>query len=109
MAPVVAAVLAPPDRVPMRTTIATGRVPALTDLVTRDPSPELIAGGEEAARGRLDRWLADGVADYDAGRDDLGSDATSRLSADLHFGWGRLLAHASAGTRARTTLDVPCP
>ena len=79
-------ILAPPDRVPMRTTIATGRLPALADLVAGESSPDLLVGGEEAARARLDRWLTDGIADYDAARDDLGADATSRLSADLHVG-----------------------
>ena len=32
------------------------------------------------------RFLAEGVAAYQSGRDDLGADASSRLSAYLHFG-----------------------
>jgi deoxyribodipyrimidine photo-lyase len=34
----------------------------------------------------MDRWLSSGLADYAERHDDLPGDATSRLSADLHFG-----------------------
>jgi deoxyribodipyrimidine photo-lyase len=34
----------------------------------------------------MDRWLRDGLSAYAQRRDDLAGDATSRLSADLHFG-----------------------
>jgi deoxyribodipyrimidine photo-lyase len=44
------------------------------------------AGGETAARKRMSRWLRDGIASYADRHDDLPGDATSRLSADLHFG-----------------------
>jgi deoxyribodipyrimidine photo-lyase len=43
-------------------------------------------GGETAARGRMARWLDAGLAGYPGGHDDLAAAATSRLSADLHFG-----------------------
>jgi len=42
--------------------------------------------GETAARRRMDHWLRRGVAGYGDRHDDLAGDATSRLSADLHFG-----------------------
>ncbi|WUH89118.1 DNA photolyase family protein [Streptomyces sp. NBC_00433] len=43
-------------------------------------------GGEAEARRRLSRWLRGGLGTYDTGQDDLTADATSRLSAHLHFG-----------------------
>jgi deoxyribodipyrimidine photo-lyase len=46
----------------------------------------LPEGGEPAARRRMTRWLRTGLAGYDDRHDDLAGDATSRLSADLHFG-----------------------
>lgn len=49
----------------------------------RDCLPE---GGESAARRRMDDWLSTGLAGYADHHDDLPGDATSRLSADLHFG-----------------------
>jgi deoxyribodipyrimidine photo-lyase len=45
-----------------------------------------VAGGEREARRRLTAWLRGGLGSYDTGQDDLAGDATSRLSADLHFG-----------------------
>ena len=61
-------------------------VPALAELVSGVPSPELPRGGEAAGRARLDRWLDAGLGDYGARSDDLEADATSRLSPYLHFG-----------------------
>jgi deoxyribodipyrimidine photo-lyase len=43
-------------------------------------------GGETAGRRRLERWLSDGLSGYADARDDLGTVATSGLSAYLHFG-----------------------
>jgi deoxyribodipyrimidine photo-lyase len=60
--------------------------PALTELVAGAPSPQLPRGGETSGRARLDRWLADGLLHYAERADDLGADATSRLSPYLHFG-----------------------
>lgn len=42
--------------------------------------------GESAALGRLGRWCEDGLAAYQANRDLLAADATSRLSQDLRLG-----------------------
>jgi deoxyribodipyrimidine photo-lyase len=47
---------------------------------------ELIEGGEHAAAGRLERFLAERAQGYATGRDLLGENGTSRLSADLHYG-----------------------
>jgi deoxyribodipyrimidine photo-lyase len=61
-------------------------VPTLIELVSGPRSPELPRGGETVGRARLDRWVADGVARYAEGADQLGAEATSRLSPYLHFG-----------------------
>jgi deoxyribodipyrimidine photo-lyase len=50
------------------------------------PNPRLIEPGEKAARARLKRFLDRGLADYEAERDRMDHDGTSRLSADLKFG-----------------------
>lgn len=59
-------------------------------------SPHRSSGGETRARFAMERWLAE-VNRYAETRDDLGADATSRLSAALHFGTlsGRELAHSA--------------
>ncbi len=62
------------------------RMPRLAELVDGAPSPELPRGGEKAGRTRLESWLANGLAVYAEGADDLGADASSRLSPYLHFG-----------------------
>ena len=49
-------------------------------------SPGLPAGGETAGRARLERWLTGGLERYAELADDLGADATSRLSPYLHLG-----------------------
>lgn len=49
-------------------------------------SPGLASGGETAARAKLTAWLRSGLADYEDRHDDLAGDATSHLSAHLHFG-----------------------
>jgi deoxyribodipyrimidine photo-lyase len=62
--------------------------------VTGDPMPETPRagtsrqrerGGESVARERLAGWLPT-ATDYGEARDDLAADATSHLSAALHFG-----------------------
>ena len=75
-----------PRRLSTPSTIAAGHLPGLSDLVGGDPSPALPAGGEEAGRRRLDRWLRSGLARYGELHDDLAADGTSRLSPYLHFG-----------------------
>ena len=78
-------VLAAPARVAVPS-LDTGRLPELGRPGADRPSPGLPRGGEPEARRRLERWLADGAADYDTTRDDLAADRTSRLSPYLHFG-----------------------
>ncbi|HWM54312.1 MAG TPA: deoxyribodipyrimidine photo-lyase [Solirubrobacterales bacterium] len=75
-----------PRRLALPAGVRVGRIPPARELSDGEPSPRLPRGGEEAARGRLERWLRGGLSGYEAGRDDLAADATSHLSADLHFG-----------------------
>lgn len=49
-------------------------------------NPELVTGGEQAARQRLRKFLDERAAAYQVGRDLLGEAGTSRLSQDLKFG-----------------------
>ncbi|HSK16721.1 MAG TPA: deoxyribodipyrimidine photo-lyase [Gaiellaceae bacterium] len=82
--------LRPVRRAPRRLSVpagtAAGRLPALTDLIRGEPSPDVVEGGETAGRARLARWLRSGLERYGARHDDLAGDATSRLSPYLHFG-----------------------
>jgi deoxyribodipyrimidine photo-lyase len=66
--------------------------------------PPLAAqgGGETAARARLAQWLDDGLGDYERLRDNPAADATSRLSADLHFG---CLSAVEVAKRARSAPE----
>jgi deoxyribodipyrimidine photo-lyase len=68
---------------PRRRTVV---VPKLASLTSASPSPKLQAGGESAARAQLARWLRGPIDHYEDGHDDLATEATSRLSAHLHFG-----------------------
>ncbi|HEX6228993.1 MAG TPA: deoxyribodipyrimidine photo-lyase [Solirubrobacterales bacterium] len=79
-----------PLKAPRRVRVPGGvrgeRIPDLRELTTAPPSPDLLEGGETAARRRLERWLRGGLTGYEEGHDVLAAAATSRLSADLHFG-----------------------
>ncbi|MTV24281.1 deoxyribodipyrimidine photo-lyase [Nitriliruptoraceae bacterium ZYF776] len=75
-----------PSRVPTPSTVATGRLPSLEDLVDGDVAPELPVCGEVAAREQMEAWFEHGIADYDEGRDRLPDEATSRFSHHLHLG-----------------------
>jgi deoxyribodipyrimidine photo-lyase len=72
-----------PDKVRLPADVTVGRLPGPGDGPTSAGLPD---GGESAARRRMDRWLGTGLAAYADRHDDLPGDATSRLSADLHFG-----------------------
>jgi deoxyribodipyrimidine photo-lyase len=76
----------PPRRLSVPSGLAVGRLPRLADIVPGEPSPDLPAGGEEAGRARLRRWLRTGLDRYAELQDDLAADGTSRLSPYLHFG-----------------------
>jgi deoxyribodipyrimidine photo-lyase len=63
-----------------------GSIPKLSELTGGEPADDLPPGGETAARRRLGRWLRGLAGDYSELHDDLAADATSHLSAYLHFG-----------------------
>ncbi|MFJ9929584.1 cryptochrome/photolyase family protein [Streptomyces misionensis] len=78
------AVLSAPRRVCVPDRVTGERLPvrgAVTGV-----SPALPRGGERAGRERLTAYWRTGLADYADTQDDLAADATSRLSAHLHFG-----------------------
>jgi deoxyribodipyrimidine photo-lyase len=60
--------------------------PASSGKAAPGEAPARFPGGVAAARRRLARFLARGLARYAAGRDFLADDAGSRLSADLRSG-----------------------
>jgi len=63
-----------------------GSLPSLADLGLEQEVEEPPAGGEAAARKRLDAFVRGPVRDYADQHDALGGDGTSRLSPYLHFG-----------------------
>jgi len=78
---------AAPRRLALPPGVRVGRIPAAEKLTRGTASPDLAAGGEAAARKRLERWLRGGLAGYGEGHDNLAAgDGTSRIGADLHFG-----------------------
>jgi deoxyribodipyrimidine photo-lyase len=86
--------LAAPRRISTPPGLRSTRFPSPASLTSGRPSsdlgarrsPELAPGGESAARELLSRWLGRGLASYDALRDQLPDDGTSRLSPYLHLG-----------------------
>jgi deoxyribodipyrimidine photo-lyase len=78
------------------------RIPTLASLGVKR-NPNLLAGGERAARQRMKRFLREVAASYHLQRDRMHLAGTSRLSADLKFGTlsVRELWHA-LGPLART-------
>lgn len=87
--------LAVPSRITWPDGIAGGRLPRLAELSSVPRAPAAERGGESAGLARLSRWAADRLAGYGRDRDDLAADATSRLSAYLHFGCVSPLALAA--------------
>jgi deoxyribodipyrimidine photo-lyase len=66
--------------------IAPGAVPSIRALTGGHRAPAVVRGGEREARARLNRWVRAHLAEYPDRHDDLPGDATSHLSAYLHFG-----------------------
>jgi deoxyribodipyrimidine photo-lyase len=79
-------VLSAPERIPSRGRIPKPSLPGPGELTRGVASSRLPRGGETEARGRLARWLRDGLAGYEARRDDLAVEGTSGLSPYLHLG-----------------------
>ncbi|MEU5793452.1 deoxyribodipyrimidine photo-lyase [Streptomyces sp. NPDC047813] len=76
--------LAAPRRVPVPDGVKGEPLPAREDVT--GVSPALPAGGESEGRKRVTAYWRTGLDAYDDTHDDLAADATSRLSAHLHFG-----------------------
>lgn len=76
-----------------------GVVPSL-EALGLVPNPNLLSGGEEPARERLQAFCEWGLEKYDHARDRMDRSGTSRLSQDLHFGFlsVRQVWHASSGS-----------
>ncbi|MGW0337892.1 cryptochrome/photolyase family protein [Streptomyces sp. NPDC003011] len=80
----------------LRDTLAAPRAVRVPDGIASEPLPSraavpgvsrgLARGGEPEGRRRLSAWLREPADTYEDGHDDLGGDATSRLSPYLHFG-----------------------
>jgi deoxyribodipyrimidine photo-lyase len=75
-----------PDAITVPPGIASLELPDAADLAPGARSPEVMPGGESEARRRLNGWARTGLATYGDRHDDLPGDATSRMSAYLHFG-----------------------
>ncbi|WKE68456.1 deoxyribodipyrimidine photo-lyase [Streptomyces sp. WP-1] len=76
--------LAVPRRIRVPDGVKGEEPPARKDVT--GVSPALPAGGESEGRKRVSAYWRTGLDAYDDTRDDLAADATSRLSAHLHFG-----------------------
>ncbi|MFB7599325.1 cryptochrome/photolyase family protein [Streptomyces sp. NPDC056160] len=76
--------VAAPRRVRVPGHVHGERLPARADVT--GVSPALPAGGESEGRGRMAAYWRRGLDTYADTHDDLAADATSRLSAHLHFG-----------------------
>jgi deoxyribodipyrimidine photo-lyase len=63
-----------------------GEAPGLWSGLPLEAAPRSISAGQEAAESRLDRFCRVNLVDYHRTRDRPDLDATSHLSADLHFG-----------------------
>lgn len=63
-----------------------GELAAPDEVSSGTASSAVPRGGESEGRRRLRRWLRAELPTYDARRDALVANATSRLSAHLHFG-----------------------
>ncbi|MEV6321328.1 deoxyribodipyrimidine photo-lyase [Nocardia sp. NPDC051787] len=66
--------------------VETMPLPDAGELCAGPASPRLTVGGETTGRKMMRDWLAGPIEDYARLSDDLGADATSRLSPYLHFG-----------------------
>ncbi|MFC4376106.1 cryptochrome/photolyase family protein [Nocardia halotolerans] len=66
--------------------LSSAALPGPTALGSGEPSPQLRVGGETTGRALLEQWLDGPITGYADHSDDLAADATSHLSAHLHFG-----------------------
>jgi len=79
-------ILAPPKHVRGVAALESTGIELLDSFEFGAAVRHLMVGGETAGRRRFGEFLRDGLEHYDARRDALADDATSRISAFLHFG-----------------------
>jgi len=77
---------AAPARIVVPDGVGGGRLPTLAGLSTAPRAATAMRGGESEGLARLSGWAAGRLDGYDRDRNDLAANATSRLSAYLHFG-----------------------
>jgi deoxyribodipyrimidine photo-lyase len=87
-----------PRHVPLVDDVEPGDVPRLTAGDGVAGSPRRHAGGETEGRKLLAAWAKLALAGYEDRHDDLAGDATSHVSAHLHFG---TLSPLEVATRLR--------
>lgn len=75
-----------PRSVPTPPGLVETKLPTLQQLGLEQTCTSPARGGERQGRQITTRFLSEQVADYGSGRDELGGDASSRLSPYLHFG-----------------------
>ncbi|RYX79134.1 deoxyribodipyrimidine photo-lyase [bacterium] len=76
-----------PSSLRLPSNIAIGELPKMSDItLDSDLSPSVLQGGESAGRKRLDDFLKNDIKQYSDNSNNMAADATSRLSAYLHFG-----------------------
>ena len=102
--------IGPPPRLRLPNGLEPGKLPALHALASGTASSTLPHGGEREGRRRLRHWLREGLSRYEEQGEALAADATSRLSAYLHFGClsPRELAFHSRGYGAEGFLRQLC-
>ena len=100
----------PPRGLRLPDGVEPGVLPALRELTSGVPSPALPRGGEREGRRLLSRWLQSGLPRSEEEGEALAADATSRLSAYLHFGClsPRELAFRARGPGAESFLRRLC-
>ncbi|MFB6207252.1 MAG: deoxyribodipyrimidine photo-lyase [Haloglomus sp.] len=82
-----------------------GDLPSVGDLGFDEPEAKIPAAGYEAARERLDDFLASDVYDYAERRDYPADECTSRLSA--HLKWGTIGVREVSAAVDAARADAP--
>lgn len=93
-------VLESPKRLRSPSIAADGLLPSIDELAPLRTTADLPHGGETEGRRRLERFIRNGLQNYDERRDDLAQDATSGLSPYIHFGCVSPLEVAERAGRA---------
>ena len=88
--------------------VAVGDLPSPSDLGFDEPEVDLQPAGTDAARKRLDDFLAEDVFSYAEDRDYPAREGTSRLSAHLKYGEiGPREVYAATRRAKKTAADRP--